>query len=152
MHSVALCLAPRCLLHIYLSDIWTMFHIAPSQIISGSDKKKMNQKIAPPLAGFMSLEHIFRGSSPLPGQIWCSRGSVYAPAALLQDSPPPAVRSLWAFSRLWGGQMPTPVVPGEPAASRLLPRSPQPNPGTGEDTNWKTAEFKWSHRKEINIS
>lgn len=44
MHSVALCLAPRCLLHIYLSDIWMVFHIALSQIISGSDKKENESK------------------------------------------------------------------------------------------------------------
>lgn len=78
---------------------WYMNNISPHhgfKMISGNDKKKKNRtgigKNLTPLAGFMSIQHFFRGSSPLPGclQTKCPSRRVHAPAVLLQDRPLPA--------------------------------------------------------------
>lgn len=56
------------------------------KIISGNDKKRTGiGKNLTPLAGFMSPQHFFGGSSPLPGcpQTQGPSGLVHAPAVLL---------------------------------------------------------------------
>lgn len=116
--------------------------ITDSQSSLEVTKIKKNWKIVPPLAGFMSPQHIFRGSTPLPGcpQLRCSHRFVCVPATLLQGSPLPAaiVRSLWAMPKLWEGEMP---ILWLLVSQQVPPTVSLPNP-TGKDINYENAEFK----------
>lgn len=74
----------------YMNDI-PYLPITDSKSSLEVTKKKKNWKKSPPLEGFMSPQHIFRGPSLLPGypQTRCSSGLVHASAALQPDSPLP---------------------------------------------------------------
>lgn len=123
------------------------------KIISGSCREEKELKnISPPRAVFTSSQHIPRGLSPLPGcpQTWWSHRLVHAPATLLQAIPLPAAGEVSVGHNQAPRRLKSP-----PCVSWLA--SSQPAPPTvllpfHKDTNWENAEFKWFHRKKINIS
>lgn len=137
---------------------WYMNNISPHhgfKMISGNDKKKKIEqeleKISPPLQ--VSCQYSTFSEVPLPYLGVCRQSALvgvfmhqlsYCRTGLCQQ----LSRALWTIPRLPRGQMPSPMSPGEPAASRLLTVLLS----MGENTNWENAGFKRSHGKKINIS
>lgn len=133
---------------------WYMNNISPRhgfKIISGQKKEQELEKISPPLQ--ISCHHSIFSEVPRPYLhvyrhsalvgLFVHRLSYWRTVLCQQLS-----RALQTISRPPGGQMPSPMSPGEPAASRPLTVLLS----MGENINWENAEFKRSHGKKINIS